>query len=472
MGREVSVGWFWLDADDEKPKAIVREIITKYELVSKTIVQNTPHNGLHLLVKIPCKIEDIETWRKRALYLNLCKDDCHIEIKTTTMGITLAPSRHRKDKHLSYIQEGSTVLAEVPPIFYEHLIVRLKSQGCIAETPEEYHSRMEASKKADFKSLDQDIERRDLIDSEITDGIEIILGKDDNSVNSIYVPHHRHNVVMSVGGYLYYRYITLESVKTFIQKLGEAAGDSSEDINNSLKKIDDTWRRGLDGQPILGKSGLIEAFARLRDGDLAFGQERLTLLAKTLHLQQAPKHGEGSTNNSDSNASTLVKIAVKVIPFFFTNHLNRPCAVVQVMTHYEVMEINTDPFLMVLRRIWQSANPNKIIISDNAVKHARYALIAKSINPEHQTIRTHLRVAWKEKNKILRYDLTNNLWQQIEISSDGVRKLSSKVMLDEIKGYIESGYDKRKVQVLFQRYSNTKEKVLPAEDFEPTKKRF
>ena len=89
-----------IDADDEKPKAIVQEIITRYELVSKTIVQNTPHNGLHLLVKIPCKC------RKRALYLNLCKDDCHIEIKTTTMGITLAPSRHRKDKHLSYIQEG------------------------------------------------------------------------------------------------------------------------------------------------------------------------------------------------------------------------------------------------------------------------------------------------------------------------------------------------------------------------------
>ena len=40
-------------------------------------------------------------------------------------------------------------------------------------------------------------------------------------------------------------------------------------------------------------------------------------------------------------------------------------------------------------------------------------------------------------------------------------------MLDEIKEYIESGYDKQKVPILFQRYSNTKEQVLPAEDFEP-----
>ena len=40
-------------------------------------------------------------------------------------------------------------------------------------------------------------------------------------------------------------------------------------------------------------------------------------------------------------------------------------------------------------------------------------------------------------------------------------------MLDEIKEYIESGYDKRKVPVLFQRYSNTNEQVIPADNFEP-----
>ena len=87
------------------------------------------------------------------------------------------------------------------------------------------------------------------------------------------------------------------------------------------------------------------------------------------------------------------------------------------------MEINTDPFLMVLRRIWQAANPDRLAVSDNIVKHARSALIAKLINPEHQRIRTHLRVAWKERNKVLRYDLTNTLWQQVEISSNGLKIL-------------------------------------------------
>jgi hypothetical protein len=63
-----------VDADDQKPQTLIRDLITTYELYCKTIIQKTLHCGLHLLVKIPCKIEDIETWRKRALYLHMCKD--------------------------------------------------------------------------------------------------------------------------------------------------------------------------------------------------------------------------------------------------------------------------------------------------------------------------------------------------------------------------------------------------------------
>jgi hypothetical protein len=174
-----------IDAYDEKPKTIVRRLITEYALDGKTIIQNSPHGGLHLIFRIPCKIEDIEIWRKRALYLELCKNGCKIEIKTTTMGITLSPSRHRKDIHLSYTHESIIALAEVSPVFYLRLIDELKSNGCVWETPEEHYAKLEEQEKTDFTSPDPDIERRDLTNSEITDGINIILGKDGRGVNNV-----------------------------------------------------------------------------------------------------------------------------------------------------------------------------------------------------------------------------------------------------------------------------------------------
>ena len=128
-----------------------------------------------------------------------------------------------------------------------------------------------------------------------------------------------------------------------------------------------------------------------------------------------------------NEADTLVNIAEKEIPFFFVNHLNQPCVVAKVQQHYEVMEIGDDQFLGVLRSIWRNNNTERITISEGTLKRARDALLA-SVDRERRTIKTHLRVAWK--GKVLRYDLTNHLWQQVEISANGVKILDSKTMLD------------------------------------------
>jgi DNA polymerase family B len=301
-----------IDADDEKPKAIVRRLITEYGLEGKTIIQRTPHDGLHLIIKIPCKIEEIELWRKRALSLESCRNGCKIEIKTTTMGITLSPSRHRRDAHLSYTHESIITIDEVLPEFYLQLIDELKSNGCIWETPEEHYAKLEEQEKADFTSPDPNIKRRDLTDSEITDGINIILGKDGRGVNSAYVVGHRDNIVISLGGHFYYHYITLESVKAFIQKLGEAAEDSGGDIQSSLQKIDRTWTLGNNKERIRGKSGLITAFARLKDGDPTFGQERFALLEKALNLSETKIQLKESTV-VDSNPDLKEKLEAELI---------------------------------------------------------------------------------------------------------------------------------------------------------------
>jgi hypothetical protein len=301
------------DADKSKPRAIVQNLIDNYGLSQKTIVQYTPHGGLHLIVKIPCErktpealLEEVENWRKKALYLKLCREDCNIEIKTATMGITLAPSRHRVDG-LPYVQVGVLALEQVPSMFYDFAVDKLKSENCIKETPQEHHARLERDAQADFTPLDPNAERYNLNNSAMTAGIDIILGKDGKGVPSAYTQHHRHDMVLSLSGYLLHRYVTKESVRAFVQKLGEVAGDFPDDISNSLSKVEDRWRRVLNNQSVRSKTALIEAFAQLEKDDKksrAFGEKRFSLLVKTLGLHPpktiATNQEEAATDNKNS----------------------------------------------------------------------------------------------------------------------------------------------------------------------------
>jgi hypothetical protein len=170
------------------------------------------------------------------------------------------------------------------------------------------------------------------------------------------------------------------------------------------------------------------------------------------------------TREIKHESDLLVSIAEKEIPFFFINHLNQPCVIAKGRNHYEVIEMNDDSFLGLLRQMRRNSNTSRITVSENTLKRARAALVALTMQLEQPKIKTHLRVAWKEKNKVLRYDLTNSLWQQVEISSNGVKIIDSKAMLDEVKEYKNSGYTK--LPVFFQRYSNTREQVLPATEFD------
>jgi hypothetical protein len=137
------------------------------------------------------------------------------------------------------------------------------------------------------------------------------------------------------------------------------------------------------------------------------------------------------TKEIKKESDLLVGIAEKEIPFFFVNRLNQPCVVTKVRNHYEVIEMNDDLFFLVLmRQMWRNSNSSRITVSENTLKRARAALVASTMQLEQPIIKTHLRVAWKEKNKVLRYDLTNSLWQQVEISSNRVRILDSESMLD------------------------------------------
>ena len=73
-----------------------------------------------------------------------------IEIKTQSNQATLAPSKHRTDKTLEYVNiSGIKAISEEPPTVYEALIKEIKERGCIPCTPEEHNNRREQEDAAE-----------------------------------------------------------------------------------------------------------------------------------------------------------------------------------------------------------------------------------------------------------------------------------------------------------------------------------
>ena len=187
-------------------------------------------DGKHTIFKIPIDsnknlIEQIEFWGKRLLRPNMCKDGCIMEIKMHTMQITLDPTKHRIDRHLTYNRSSNVITIAGLPMLYDLLIGDMKAHDCLDCTPDEYIAKRENDAQIDFiKSFDLKAERYNLAEPEIVAGINVILGRDEENMKenspfkSIYVLHHRHDTMIALGGYLFWNYITLESAKIFVIK--------------------------------------------------------------------------------------------------------------------------------------------------------------------------------------------------------------------------------------------------------------
>jgi len=128
-----------VDADDPKTGTILEKRIEEFSLLTKTIVQDTPHKGKHVIFKIPIELnknleEQIEFWGKRSLRPGMCKDDCVMEIKMRTMQITLDPTRHREQRNLTYTRTSSVIAIADLPMLYDLLISDLKNYDCLENT--------------------------------------------------------------------------------------------------------------------------------------------------------------------------------------------------------------------------------------------------------------------------------------------------------------------------------------------------
>lgn len=261
-----------VDADDDRSRYVVENLVNEKDLKRKTIVQITQHNGMHLMFFVavnPNDKEEVNRWRNRALSLRLCKD-CKIEIKTATMQLTLAPSRHRTDKALSYTRISDGIKNWESDWCYDLLIERLKNQGCLKCTPEDYHANYQIEAEQDSKYLDEianlkDEDRKEFTETEIQKGIEIFLGTDEENkkenrpFDTIFRRGTKHDTLMHWGAHCYIHNITLAHAKLFAQRLDAATGNPDNPLR--LEPIEEAYRRGKSKQPIRGKSGLIEAFS-------------------------------------------------------------------------------------------------------------------------------------------------------------------------------------------------------------------
>lgn len=286
-----------LDADDQKTKTVLEKLVKQYGLLEKTLVQNTPHGGMHVVFAVavdPSNLEEIKCWEDKSKLQAVCKDGCKIELKSHNMQITLDPTRHRTDRHLTYTRISKVIAISEEPMFYDALIKALKDADCISETPEEYLARRDKQSQSDSNSkFNRSAERSDLTENEIKACIDIILGRDEDNVkenspfSSIYVAGYRNDVCMCMSGFFYWSHITQASAEIVIKRLAEETNDGSADVNKAVGNVGAAYKRADSDLPTLGKSGIIEAFKRShRDKNEILAKQRLVKLQDAINAQR------------------------------------------------------------------------------------------------------------------------------------------------------------------------------------------
>lgn len=124
---------------------------------------------------------------------------------------------------MRYERLGQNLVIAECPQFYFSFVDELKNQGCIEYTPDERAAaNKETNDSENAFDFDIDAARFDLTEKEIQDAISVIIQNDDVA-GSIYVPGSRNDVILALGGYCYYRHITLKSAQDLIAKLQSCA---------------------------------------------------------------------------------------------------------------------------------------------------------------------------------------------------------------------------------------------------------
>ena len=177
--------------------------------------------------------------------------------------------------------------------------------------------------------------------------------------------------------------------------------------------------------------------------------------------------GDSSLGREDVVATEMIKLADFNGDIFFKDTGGRPYSVIHVGNHVEVVPVDDKKFAYHLRDLLKR-NRNKRVISNDSLEKALESLKTELYLKE-ESIPLHLRVAWKKKNEVICYDLTDECWSCIAIERDiGTwRLLQNGSLTDYPIAELRNPNSKITEQpILFTRYGQ-RPQVLPDHNYPP-----
>jgi hypothetical protein len=72
-----------IDADKGKPISVLEKLVARFGLQEKTLVQKTPHGGMHVVFAVavdPNNFEEIKSWENKSKLQAICKGDCKVAL--------------------------------------------------------------------------------------------------------------------------------------------------------------------------------------------------------------------------------------------------------------------------------------------------------------------------------------------------------------------------------------------------------
>jgi Bifunctional DNA primase/polymerase, N-terminal len=129
--------------------------------------------------------------------------------------------------------------------------------------------------------------------------------------------------------------------------------------------------------------------------------------------KKGPKPDEEDDKGIRSAADLLVRLAIENTSLLFKDQYGAAHAQLHVADHDEILRIESSKFKRHLARQFYEKNRNKVVNSES-ITNAIQVIQAKA-EYEGNTIPLSIRVAWHDSS--IYYDLSNDKWQCIKISS-------------------------------------------------------
>jgi hypothetical protein len=123
-----------------------------------------------------------------------------------------------------------------------------------------------------------------------------------------------------------------------------------------------------------------------------------------------------SLGKEDEVANEMVRLAESNGDIFFKDTAGKPYSVIHIGDHIEVISMDGMKFAYHLRGLLKHAINRRVISNDSLEKAIE--TLKTDATLEGRTIPLHLRVAWKKKNEVICYDLTDESWSCISIERD------------------------------------------------------